>query len=167
MSHRAHVVLGIVLRTCGLAAIYLLVLTSLDPGDVAFGLVLGLVIVLGLRARSVDAHEHSPLPVVLRAAVGLVTGTAREMLIGTWRAARFCLDAAAKPGFVEIPRGDRSNRGVALWGVLTGEAPDEYPVDVDDERGVLIVHLVDASDPDAVRERHRQAHERTLRHLVP
>lgn len=166
MSHRGHVALGVALRTGGLAAIYLLVLTSLDPGDVAFGLVLGLAIVLGLRARSVDAQEHSPLPVVLRAAVGMVAETAREMVIGTWRAVRFCLNGAAQPGFVEIPRGDRSNRAVALWGVLTGEAPDEYPVDVDDERAVLIVHLVDASDPDAVRERHRLARERTQRHLV-
>lgn len=166
MSHRGHVALGIALRTCGLAAIYLLVLTSLDPGDVAVGLLLGLAIVLGLRAHAVDHREHPPIPVVARAAIAMVVGTGREMVIGTWRVARFCLGGAARPGFVELPRDDRSHRGVALWGVLTGEAPDEYPVDVDDERGVLIVHLVDASDPDAVRERHRLAHERTLRHLV-
>jgi multisubunit Na+/H+ antiporter MnhE subunit len=165
MSHRGHVALGILLRTCGLAAIYLLVLTSVDPGDVAFGLLLGLALVLGLRARSVDVHAHPPLSVVIRAATAMIVGTAYEMVIGSWRAVRFCIKGGANPGFVEIPRGDRSHRGVALWGVLTGEAPDEYPVDVDDERGVLIVHLVDASDPDAVRERHRR-NERTLRHLV-
>ncbi len=167
MNHRGHVLLGILLRTCGLAAIYLLVLTSLDPGDVALGLLLGLAIVVGLRVHAVDARAHPPLPVVVRAAIAMMVGTAREMVIGSWRAMRFCLDGPATPGFVEIPRDDRSHRGVALWGVLTGEAPDEYPVDVDDERGVLIVHLVDARDPDAVRRRHGQAHERTLRHLVP
>jgi len=97
----------------------------------------------------------------------MVAGTLREMVVGSWRVARFCLGDEAAPGFVEVPRGERSHRGVALWGVLTGEAPDEYPVDVDDERGVLVVHLVDASDADAVRERHRLARERTQRHLVP
>jgi len=51
--------------------------------------------------------------------------------------------------------------------VLTGEAPDEVPVDVDEERDVLIVHLVDASDPDAVRDRHRRAWERAQRKVVP
>ena len=61
---------------------------------------------------------------------------------------------------------DRSRHAVALWGVLTGEAPDEVPVDVDEERDVLIVHLVDASDPDAVRERHRRAYERAQRKVV-
>ena len=71
-----------------------------------------------------------------------------------------------RPGFVEIPRGGRSRRAVALWGVVTGEAPDEVPVDVDEERDVLIVHLVDASDPDTVRERHRLAYERAQRKVV-
>ena len=56
---------------------------------------------------------------------------------------------------------------MALWGVLTGEAPDEVPVDVDEERDVLIVHLVDASDPAAVRERHGRTHERRQRRVVP
>jgi multicomponent Na+:H+ antiporter subunit E len=88
------------------------------------------------------------------------------MVRGSWRTARFCLRGGGQPGFVEIPRGDRSPNAVALWGVLTGEAPDEVPVDVDEERDVLIVHLVDASDPDAVRERHRRAYERAQRKVV-
>ena len=60
----------------------------------------------------------------------------------------------------------RRPRKVALWGVLTGEAPDEVPVDVDEERDVVIVHLVDASDPEAVRARHRHAYERVQRKVV-
>ena len=70
------------------------------------------------------------------------------------RRARFSVDAG------------RSQRGVALWGVLTGEAPDEVTVDIDEERDVLIVHLVDASDPDAVRDRHRRTYERDQRKVV-
>ena len=50
--------------------------------------------------------------------------------------------------------------------LLTGEAPDEFPVDVDEERDVLIVHVLDASDPEAVRARHRQTHERARGKLV-
>jgi multisubunit Na+/H+ antiporter MnhE subunit len=65
-----------------------------------------------------------------------------------------------------VPRGDRSPREVALWGVLTGESPDEIPVDVDEERGILIVHLIDASDPESVRARHADAHERRRREAV-
>jgi hypothetical protein len=68
---------------------------------------------------------------------------------------------------VEIPRGDRSNARVALWGVLTGEAPDEYPVDVDAERNVLLVHVLEAGDPETVRERHVRTDERWQRRVVP
>jgi multisubunit Na+/H+ antiporter MnhE subunit len=93
--------------------------------------------------------------------------TALEMVRGSWRVARFCLGSAGTPGLVEVPRGGRSDAGVALWGVLTGEAPDEVPVDVDTERDVLIVHLVDASDPEGVRERHRRVHERSQGKVVP
>jgi hypothetical protein len=78
---------------------------------------------------------------------------------------RFCLTGTGSPGFVEVPRGDRSRHGVALWGVLTGEAPDEYPVAVDDARHVLVVHHIDARDPEAIRARHadaRDGHQRDV-----
>jgi multisubunit Na+/H+ antiporter MnhE subunit len=144
------------LRAAALAAIYLLVLTSLEPGDIAMGLVLGLIVAVAVRPR-VKATGR-PLPP--RGVAAAVVRTAGEMVIGSWRVARFCLGWRAAPGLVEIPRGDRTRIEVALWGVLTGEAPDEVVVDVDEARGVLIVHLVDAANPDAVRERHRRAHDR-------
>ena len=100
------------------------------------------------------------------ALVPAVGATAVEMVRGTWRTVRFCLTGAGRPGFVELPRDGRSEYAVALWGVLTGEAPDEVPVDIDEERDVLIVHLVDASDPEAVRARHRRTHERSLSKVV-
>ena len=56
---------------------------------------------------------------------------------------------------------------MALWGLLTGEAPDEVPVEVDEARDVLIVHLVDADDPEDVRARHQRAYDETHRHVVP
>lgn len=48
--------------------------------------------------------------------------------------------------------------------MLTGEAPDEVVVDARSD--TLIVHLVDAGDPDAVRARHAAAHERWQRKVV-
>ena len=65
-----------------------------------------------------------------------------------------------------MKKSSESRRGVALWGVLTGEAPDEVVVDVDTERDVLVVHLIDAGDPEAVRARHADTHERLLRKVV-
>jgi multisubunit Na+/H+ antiporter MnhE subunit len=136
----------------GLAAIYLLVLTSLAPGDVATALVLGVGVAVAVRPRNAGA----PLHLRAMAVPGLVWGTAAEMARGSWRVVRFCLTGHGTPGLVEIPRDGRTDRDVALWGLITGEAPDEIVVDIDDERDVLVVHLIDARDPDAVRARHRR-----------
>jgi multisubunit Na+/H+ antiporter MnhE subunit len=158
-------VIGILLRAAWFGAIYLLVISSIAPGDVLIAVLLGAAAAVGLRPRP-RRRPAAPFPVRVRAIAGMVQATAAEMIRGTWRTARFCLGAPARPGFVEIPRGDRSAGRVALWGVLTGQAPDEYPVDVDDERGALIVHLLDCTDPDAVRARHAHADERWQRKVV-
>jgi multisubunit Na+/H+ antiporter MnhE subunit len=133
------------------------------PGDVLLAALLaGAVLTWLPRAAPRSGAKAAPSA---RAAARVFAGTAAEMVRGSWRVARFCLGRPAAPGFVEIPRGDRSNINVALWGVLTGEAPDEVVVDVDEERDVLIVHLVDAADPEGVRSRHR-ANESAQRAVV-
>ena len=142
-----------------LAAVYLLVMTSLAPGDVATAAVLGIGAAVALRPRS-GGTSGGPLNLRPGAVPRLVWETAAEMVRGSWRVVRFCLGEPRAPGFVEIPRDGRTDFDVALWGLVTGEAPDEIVVDVDEERDVLVVHLVDAADPDAVRARHRRALER-------
>lgn len=150
-------------RAALLTAVYLLVLTSLAPGDVLVGAILGLAIALALRGRGTTrAPARLPDRLVAAGVVGLQTAV--EMVRGSWRVARFCLGDRARSGFVEIPRDARSRRETALWGVLTGEAPDEVVVDARSD--VLVVHLVDAGDPDAVRARHAAAHERWQRKVV-
>jgi multisubunit Na+/H+ antiporter MnhE subunit len=142
------------IRVIGLAGIYLLVLTSLKPGDLLVAALIAVAVEAAVLPRGAAAGAARPAPPSLRAAAAVVRGTAVEVVVGTWRTARWCLGGRARPGFVEIPRAGRSRRNIAFWGLLTGEAPDELPVDFDEERDVLIVHLVDASDPDAVRRRH-------------
>jgi multisubunit Na+/H+ antiporter MnhE subunit len=145
----------LLLVAAGLGAIYLLVLTSLAPGDVLTAIVLGLAVALLLRPRP---GVQGPGRLHLRASAVpvLVRDTAAEMVRGSWRVVRFCLTGYGRTGFVEIPRDGRTDADIALWGLVTGEAPDEIVVDVDDERDVLVVHLVDAGDPDGVRARHRR-----------
>ena len=151
----------VLLSAAALTGVYLLVLTSLAPGDVLVGGALALAVALALRTPK--APEQRPLAQLLPATAVLLGRTAVEMVRGSWRVARFCLGHKASPGLVEIPRGSRSAAEVAVWGLTTGEAPDEIVVDVDERRGVLVVHLLDARDPDAVRERHAQALERWRR----
>jgi multisubunit Na+/H+ antiporter MnhE subunit len=159
-------VTSLLVRAAGLAAVYLLVVTSVSPGDLAVGAAIGVAVAAALR-RAEPRRPARPWPGRIAAAAVVAFQTAAEMARGSWRVARFCLGSPAGPGLVELPRGGRTAAGVAFWGVLTGEAPDEVPVDVDDERDVLVVHLVDAGDPDGVRERHRLAYERWQGKVVP
>jgi multisubunit Na+/H+ antiporter MnhE subunit len=158
-------VIGVLARAAALTAVYLLVLTSLAPGDVLVGALLGLALAATLRPRRPGRGARGSLAVALASAEAVLR-TARETVTGSWRVVRFCLGARGAPGFVEVPRGDRTRHEVALWGVLTGEAPDEVVVDVDRARDVLIVHLIDARDPEGVRARHRRDHERWRRRVV-
>lgn len=147
--------IGTLVRAVGLAGAYLLVLTSVDPGDVAIAGALGVAVAFALRTPArLRLHAR------LGGAAGILLQTGAEMVRGTWRTAAFCLGRPADPGLVEVPVGDRTPAEVAMWGVLTGASPDELVVDVDEERGVLVVHLVDASDPQAVRDRHAHTHAR-------
>jgi multisubunit Na+/H+ antiporter MnhE subunit len=157
-------VIGVLVRAAALMGVYLLVLTSVEPGDVLVGGLIGLALAVVLRPRRV-AREPSASLARAVASGAAVLRTAREMVVGSWRVVRFCLGAPGSPGFVEVPRGDRTRHEAAMWGLLTGEAPDEVVVDVDRTKGVMIVHLVDASDADAVRARHRADHERWRRRV--
>jgi multisubunit Na+/H+ antiporter MnhE subunit len=157
---------GVLIRAAGLAAVYLLVISSAAPGDLLMAAVLGLATAAALRPRR---HRAAGPPAGVRAVAvaGSLARTLAEMARGSWRTARFCLGGEAHPGIVEIPREGRSREGVAFWGILTGEAPDEVVVDIDERRDVLMVHLIDARDPDAVRARHRRERERWQGRAVP
>jgi multisubunit Na+/H+ antiporter MnhE subunit len=148
-------VIGTLLRALALAGAYLLVLTSLDPWDVALAGVLGLGVAFALRTP-----EHLRLRSRLGGAAGILARTAAEIVRGTWRTAAFCLGRPAHPGLVEVPLADRTRAEVAMWGLLTGESPDEIVVEVDEQRRTAVVHLLGASDPDGVRARHAHTHAR-------
>ena len=159
--------IGLALRTAVLTVVYLLFLGSLALGDVVIGFLLGLAVASALHP-GVGGRLRAPRWTTrLRAAAMVVAITSIQVITGSWRVMRFCLRAPGSPGLIEVPRGERSRLGVALWGLLTGEAPDEVPVDFDPARDMLIVHTIDASNPDAVRERHRHAYERWQRKVVP
>jgi multisubunit Na+/H+ antiporter MnhE subunit len=157
--------IAVVKRAVGLLAIYLLVLTSLKPGDIVIGAILALTVSWALTPRYRPERRVSPTGAAA-ATLATIGATLAEMARGTIRTVRFCLSPTDRSGPVEIPREGRSRHATAFWGVLVGESPDEVALDVDEERDVLVVHLIDASDPDGVRARHHRDRERQSK-VVP
>jgi multisubunit Na+/H+ antiporter MnhE subunit len=158
-------VIGVLTRAAALTAIYLLVMTSIEPGDVLVGGLIGLALAAILRPRRTTRGPGAALAMLV-ASGDAALRTAREMVAGSWRVVRFCLGRTGSPGFVEVPRGDRTRHELAMWGLLTGEAPDEVVVDVERGGEVMVVHLVDASDADGVRARHLRDHEAWRRRVA-
>ncbi len=154
-----------------LTALYALALGSADPWDIAFGTVLGLVLTTAARPLlfAGPGRPLRTLPGSAWAVLALAGIVVRDIVTGTWQVARVVLHLRPleSPGIVAVPLGERTRRGTAVSGLLLSIAPGEYLVDVDWERRVMLVHVIDASDPDEIRERMRRNYERYQRKVFP
>lgn len=153
------------------AATYLLALASLEPLDVAAGAVVGVVAVVPFR-RFLFAPEARGGPGLARRLAGfgpLLVVALRDITVGTWKVALVVLHLRplSSPGIVAIPIGERTQLGVAVSAFLVTLSPGEFLVDVDRERGVMLLHVLDASDPDAVRRRQQRFYDRWQRTVFP
>lgn len=163
--------LGGLLAVALLAAVYLLTLGSFAAPDVAAAALVGAAIAIGLRGF---LFRGAPLParvLASRAArlpvYALAVGW--EVVRGTWQVALVVAGVRKlrRPGIVAVPIGERSATGVAVSALAITLSPGELYVDTDAERGVMLIHVLDASDPEAVRDRHRRFYERFQRQVFP
>jgi multicomponent Na+:H+ antiporter subunit E len=160
-----------VLAVVLLAAAYLLTLASVDPLDIAMALAVSAGALIGLRRFLLT---DSPLPgrELIRRALRLPAFTLvvlREIVVGTWQVSLIVagLRPLSRPGIVEIPIGDRTPNGVAVTTLAITLSPGELLVDVDWSRGVMLVHVIDAHDPDGIRGRYEEIYQRFQRGVFP
>jgi len=71
------------------------------------------------------------------------------------------------PGLVRVGFTDLDARGAAVLGALITLTPGTTAIDIDLDRGELLLHLLDASDPHSVAASIHRRFERPLRHLFP
>lgn len=155
----------------GLGLLYALTLTSADPLDLATGTLLGLALAAALGARlRIGPEGHGPplaervfwsVPLAVAVLLDVLQGT-REVAVRVLRPRRL-----RRPGIVRVPVGERSDRGVAVSALATTLSPGSLLVDVDWERRDLLIHVIDASDPDAVRARLQRFYDRYQRRVFP
>lgn len=158
-----------VLVVAALTLIYALALASFHPWDLLFGAALSAALVFTSRRF---VFETDPRPGILRRAVAFVPFAAvvfREIVVGTWEVTLVTLHVRplVRPGIVAVPIGDRTPFGVAVWTLVTGLPPGSFFVDVDRGRGVVLIHLLDASDPDAYRREQENFYRRYQSKVFP
>lgn len=150
-----------------LTMVYLLALASTRLADVACGVLVasGALAV----ARRAPGNPRTGALDSLPALFPFLAAVLVEVVKGTWEVALVVLGLRRlrQPGVVEIPLGERTELGTVASAVARTLSPGEVLIDIDGERGVYLVHALDASDPDAVRAQHRRLYERWQKRAFP
>ena len=154
-----------------LTLVYALALASFHPLDLFFGAVLSATLAFASR-RFVFGDDPGRGPNLFRRAVAFVPfsfAILREILTGTWEVSLVTLHLrpVEEPGIVAVPIGERTPMGVAVWAVVTGLPPGSFFVDIDRERGVALIHVLDSRDPDAFREEQENFYRRYQSKVFP
>ncbi len=157
-----------------LTVVFCLALASLAPWDIAIGALVG---VLGLAVfrggvPPIKGKEGPALPSWPARAIAFIPFagiTVWEILIGSVRVAAIVLGIRKleHPGIVAVPIGERSKLGVVVTGVTTSLAPGSIVLDVDWDRHMMLVHVIDASDPDQIRADMQALYDRYQRKVFP
>ena len=160
-----------VLAVSAVACVYLLALASLDPLDALIGIALAAGLVWGLGGLLFRGGDVAAGGLARRAVffVPFAGAIVWDILRGTWQVALVVLHVRPleRPGIVEIPIGERSRTGVAVSALVATLSPGEVLVDVDWERGRMLLHVLDATDPEAVRARHEDFYRRWQEPVFP
>lgn len=154
-----------------LTLVYALTLASFRPWDLAFGASLAAALVFGSR-RFVFGASSGRGPGLLSRALAFFPFAAaifREILVGTLEVTLVTLHLRPleRSGIVAVPIGDRTPMGIAVWAIVTGLPPGSFFVDLDQERGVALIHLLDARDPDAFRRHQADFYRRYQSKVFP
>jgi multisubunit Na+/H+ antiporter MnhE subunit len=160
-----------------LTLVYALALASFHPWDLLFGAGLSAALLFASRRFVFAAEGTAPRPdgrglTLLGRVVAFVPFAAvvfRNIMVGNWEVTLVTLGLRplVRPGIVTVPVGDRTPTGVAVWAVVTGLPPGSFFVDVERERGVVLIHVLDARDPEAYREQQEDFYRRYQSKVFP
>lgn len=161
---------GLLLTVGALVLVYLATLGTAHAGDIALGAASAAALLWWL-GEHIGAHRRMAAPSVRRvlAFIPLAVAVAAQSLRGTIAISRFVLRPQRLPesGLVEVPIDKRSPLGVAVSALCISVSPGSVLVDVDEARGVMILHVVDARDHDRVRAQQARFYDRWQRHVFP
>lgn len=160
-----------------LTLVYALALASFHPWDLILGAILSSVFLSIFKwfetwdADNSAAQQRpggSPLE-RFGAFFLFVAVVSWEILSGGWRV--FLVTVGLKrpqsPGIVVIPLGERSRRGASVSAFLAAFTPGTLLVEVDEQNWRMLIHAVDAADPEAVRESQEKLYQRYQKKVFP
>lgn len=155
-----------------LTLVYAMVLASFHPLDLLFGAVLSGALLYAFRAFLFGGAGGKPKPLPglagrFAAFFPFAWAVAWDVVKGTWEVALVTLHfrPLVSPGIVRVPVGERTPTGVAVSALVTTLSPGAFLVEANEE--FMLIHLLDAADADAAREKHEEFYQRYQRKVFP
>jgi multicomponent K+:H+ antiporter subunit E/multicomponent Na+:H+ antiporter subunit E len=146
-------------------------LASFDPWDLLFGLIIASGLIALFRGfLHQDMSDKPPVrPRRLLAFLPFFGAIIWEIITGTWTVTRIVLHPRPRnrPGIVAVPLGERTEAGVAISALAISISPGSSLIAIDWERRVMLLHLLDAKDPEEVRAALQHFYERYQRAVFP
>lgn len=138
-----------------LTLVFLLTLGSFALEDVVLGIVISALLLILFRrvllpAKMPDGEFVLHILIYSPRFLLLLAG---DVLRGTWQVTGYVIGRKQldHPGIVAVPLGNHSRPGSGIVGLLVTLSPGSFLLDIDWERRVMLIHVIDASDPDGVR----------------
>lgn len=154
------------LASASILGLVFLMTTGVSAGDALLGLAVGLLLAL-MSPVARGRPDLRKLPARVMRVFPLVWAMLREVERGIALNTRVLLGLSSpeKAGVIELPLEDRTEAGTTLTGLLVTAAPGTMMVCV--ERRRMLVHALDASDPEAVRSSLQDLYRRYQRPVLP
>lgn len=154
-----------------LTLVYALVLASFSPWDLAFGATLSGILLYAFRGY-VFGGDPAPIPGLLGRMLAFwpfVFAVLKDTIVGTWLVTQVTLGLKSleTPGVVAVPIGERTPVGVAVSALVTTISPGAVLIDVDWDERVMLIHAIDAADPEEVIREHERFYQRYQRKVFP
>ncbi len=152
-----------------LTGVYAMVLASFHPLDLLFGAVVSGALVY-ISRQFVFGGRPDPLPRLARRCVAFfpfVGAVVQDVVAGTWEVALVTLHLRplASPGIVKVPVGERTPTGAAVTALVMTLSPGAFLIEADDE--FMLIHLINAGDPDGFRNDCEDFYQRYQRKVFP
>ncbi|MGI3171023.1 Na+/H+ antiporter subunit E [Pseudooceanicola sp. C21-150M6] len=152
------------LLTFLLALVWCMLINHISLGTIVFGLILGIVIPFMTAPYWPDRPKMArPFRMV-----GYVLIVMWDILVANVVVAGIVLfksNRAMKPCWVAIPLDLKSPEAITILAGTITLTPGTVSADVSDEGHSLLVHALDADDPDAVRDEIKDRYERRLKEI--
>ena len=164
MSKAFHWLLPHPFLTVLLAVVWTLLQNDVSAGMVVFGLILGVIIPLGTSIWWPDTPRGFHMGKMITYSFVVIW----DILVANVQVAWIVLtrpNDKLRPAWIEVPLDLKQPEALTILAGTITLTPGTVSADLSDEGHSLLVHALDAEDPDAVRDEIKDRYERRLKEI--